>query len=50
MYLKSKRSLSLLANFTEFLNVVSFSTWIQLNAWTRNKIVMRTKLQQADMK
>ena len=47
MYLKSKRSLNLLANFTEFLNDVSFSTWIQLNAWTRNKIVMRTKLQQA---
>ena len=50
MFCKSKTSLSLLANFTEFLNDISFSTCIQLDAWTRNKVVMRTKLQQVVMK
>ena len=50
MFCKSKTSLSLLANFTEFLNDISFSTYIQLDAWTRNKVVMRTKLQQVVMK
>ena len=50
MFCKSKTSLSLLANFTEFLNDISFSTCIQLDVWTRNKVVMRTKLQQVVMK
>ena len=50
MFCKSKTSLSLLANFTEFLSDISISTCIQLDAWTRNKVVTRTKLQQVGMK
>ena len=50
MLCENKTSFSLFANFTEFLDDISFSTCIQLDAWTRNKIVMRTKLQQIAMK
>ena len=50
MLCENKTRFSLFANFTEFLDDISFSTCIQLDAWTRNKIVMRTKLQQVVMK
>ena len=45
-----KANFSLFAKFTEFLNYISFPAFIQLGTWMRNRIVMRTKLVQVEIK
>ena len=45
-----KSNFSLFAKFIEFLNDISFPAFMQLGTWMRNRIVMRTKLVQVEIK